>query len=182
MFNTSSRMRAQSNLRESGGLRSTRGRSGALMWPAFFFLALAACGEGTEYECGPVPHLGAVRSEMPILCETFAWNADQAFLMAGYSGLVPSGADHDFERMTVVVQDVDEIRGHDGKVGWYDGPSQTAYLTRDGKALMHEMFHHWEVLHFVLNTGDHPDWAQKGYVSMDDLFQQVAKPIASSSN
>lgn len=179
--------RARPHLVEVVGPLSTRGRPGALMWPApLLLIALSACGGGrAEYPCSTAGNaLGYVSAEEPIDCAAFNADAENALAMLANTGIAPADAQHVFERLSVVVEKGPTIEGHSEDFGWYDGETETAYVTESGRALLHEMLHHWERMHWVLNTGDHPDWCAKGYGQWDDcpqsldwLFNKSAQPL-----
>lgn len=103
---TTSKMRVQSHPFDSGGLHSTRGRPGALMWPALFLVgALVACGGPSTNDAG-VPldlagiYSGTLEAEGVDYCNfeggslqsTVAWTisltgyADPAFVLSTGDG------------------------------------------------------------------------------------------------
>jgi hypothetical protein len=155
---------------------------------ALAILAITACGidNGTVYNaCDGVPYFGQVASEVPIDCKVFAANAETAAALLVQSGVVPFGSLHDFNRVNVLVIDAASVTQSDpNKIGSYDNLTEKIYLARDGRSLVHEMLHHWEWIHGVMNTDDHPDWCAKGFGqfydcddSLDARFHMASQPF-----
>jgi len=66
----------------------------------------------------------------------------------------------------------------DGPVtGFYDGDKRTVIVTSDGSGLLHELLHCWENSQGVDGSGKHPQWQEKGYVTLDVLFGQKSWPL-----
>jgi hypothetical protein len=129
---------------------------------------LTGCTGEVLYTCPGSAPLGALESERPIDCAAAVDNVQNAVGVLRNMGIIPTGSDHDLERMTIVVQpaggsDGRSVPGHDGYDGWYVGVTETAYLTEAMKGTFHEMLHHWQWIHGVINTQDHPGWCEKGW-------------------
>ncbi len=59
--------------------------------------------------------------------------------------------------------------------GWTD--VHHVELNRSATALVHELFHVWDIRHVVLNTGDHPHWEPRGWWDLDQTYIERAQVI-----
>lgn len=48
-------------------------------------------------------------------------------------------------------------------------------LERTGGSLMHELLHYYETENLVLDTYDHPRWAEKGFNALTDSYEAQAQ-------
>lgn len=155
--------------------------------PVLALLLIAACGPAqVYYSCpDPAPFSQVLRESDTIACDVFQYDALQALQMLDAAGVVPTGADHDFGRMTVYIDATwDDLPGKPNQNGEYQSLDGSAHVTVQVRALLHEMLHHWDYIHGVLTTNEHPQWCAKGYGphgtcpgSLDDRYQSVAQPV-----
>lgn len=136
---------------------------------SLLLFALATGCQGTVYyQCGS-PHFNEVWSEGPIDCSAFSHNADLAMRMIGQSS-------HVFHRVHVMVEaGATSLHDHTDADGYYS-PNEI-HLSTDGHALLHELLHHWEFAHWILNTGEHPQWDAKGYTALDATYELQTVPL-----
>jgi hypothetical protein len=149
------------------------------------FLLISGCGGayGTQgwdqgevfYVCDTPTHFAHVISDIPINCQIFEHNENLAFEMLANANLVPVGSEHDYSDFTIHVVSGDSfsfnlfsgICGNSVLLGQTNEITQTIMLGDVGEALIHEMIHHWEWIHGVLDTAIHPNWCQKDYGGKD---------------
>jgi hypothetical protein len=119
-----------------------------------------------------LPCLGLVRSEFRISAARLARNLVLARQILDEHGLVPrKDFCPTFETVPVVIRSrailkTTEAGSYIGWYNWFTGIE----LENTGRALLHELLHHWDAIHLQVGTYWHKDWDTNGYDNADDAY------------
>ena len=140
-------------------------------------LLLAGCGAPPICEADG---LSLIRADVPVSCATFAANAAMARHILGRKHIDARQYLPLFEGVTVTVLDEAswwspvfnrEVGGE------YWSATHGITLSRDGRHLLHEMFHHLDVATGVHGTANHPHWLERGFGASEEEFQRSMQPL-----
>jgi hypothetical protein len=136
-----------------------------------FLPFLVGCMGQAYYTC-PTQVFGEMYSEYPVVCDRFAFDESMAFRVLADADLVPTGAQHDYNRISVHVQakqalsvSAESPAPGTTVAGYFDPMSNTINLNNDGLSLLHEMIHVYEWQRWIIDTYNHPLWCEKKYGS-----------------
>lgn len=148
-------------------------------------ISLLACdpplGPSTQTNCY-VPTFGYVYSDFKLDCSDVKRDVTLAAELLSGAGLTPGldGFNARFEGTRLTIYDVpylfdDSVELTSGNYNSFHGIA----LTRKADALLHELVHVIEWQDFVLNTGAHPLWKERGYLKLSDDYAAKSYPIES---
>lgn len=133
----------------------------------WIFLSLLGCGSKDIfiYQCD-IEGLGEYKLEYQIDCDMIQAEVDLAMDVLNIHNLVPKNKQDVFSYVEINVYKTQCLDPNDPQYcggEYFVFPHSYINLNYRRRSLLHELLHHWDAVHLVINTGYHTGWDTNGY-------------------